>query len=240
MNPPKVTFHPNGHLASCVGTAAQIAELLAILRQHAHAEPNDRPESQDVPDVLKQPTTKQLGEHIRSYLTDKYDGWEIDNESMYELGEGVQVMLDTYGKSDPALRARIRELEDKLAALNARPQLDARALAEIYEKDTWDKKGDSARQVAYGRMRHALAQFQPPALTNAERAELEAYRKADNPLNGYKEVPVQNINRGDSVAKLVFGKATNFDYGDTTSPIQIDGVWGVSATQPKIYRKDNA
>lgn len=142
MNPPKLAFHANGRLASCTGTAAQIAEILAELRNHAHAELNDRPESADVPESIKQDSLIELVAKYAQQFLKIVDRHRAANPPIEFQSGGITV------KPEPV---KIGDVPEVL-------------------------KQPSAYRVANTRIDYLREQV--AALTNAERAELEAYRAA--------------------------------------------------------------
>jgi hypothetical protein len=123
------------------------------------------------------------------------------------------------------------DLEEKLAALNARPQLDAKLLLQAYRK--------APTMDGLNSMCYALAQFQPPALTNAERAELEAYRNEQNPLRKYIKVNPEDVKIGDYIIATMEGQVDELS-SKKSQPIRLlvgkeEPHWPRNAT---YYRKD--
>lgn len=154
------------------------------------------------------------------------------------LAQQFAIALDgPYGWSSMSHPKRQRIMEaleevfstfQPLAALNARPQLDAEALckalyAELSKFGERDWQSLSLDQWAKA-MRTALSKFAAPA----------------SPLAGYEEVKPEDVKVGDEVARISLGTATDLDINDLTSPVQIDGYWGTAQSAPIFYRKPTA
>lgn len=127
---------------------------------------------------------------------------ELERQSAAHLAEGKrieavwearQVQWDAQKAN---LVAEIEAQRVELAALKARPELDPEPVVKAYRDALhqrhsgyyeWDKIGPTERALHVQSIAEALAQFAPPALTSAERAELEAYRnEPPNPLKGMR------------------------------------------------------